>query len=274
MLPQLAEVLPEEALAPTRKLRLTALALMGAHLEYEVAREPNEPVRKHMERIIELRGRFAEDIRPMVNRGAIDAEELECLRNTTGYQAALHDVALYCEVFRRHWPEIEARSYLSASELSEVAALVTRGFAMLGRREQSPVRASEAFLKRERAFTLFTKTYAEVRRLVQFLRNDITPSLHAGRNHGRLRGAPDDSGADGPSVVADPGQAPAPGTASQAAQTSPQTLVASFAGASDTMPSAGSAVSAASAGSGNAAPSVGGGAQPAVGPGAGSPFVA
>jgi hypothetical protein len=96
----------------------------------------------------------------------------------------------FCGFFRDHWSAIASRTAVQLDEVGAAEDLVDRTLGALGDREQRTVAIADAQHTRQRAYTLFAKSYDESRRAVSFLRrhegdaDEIAPSLFAGRNAG------------------------------------------------------------------------------------------
>jgi hypothetical protein len=97
------------------------------------------------------------------------------------------DLGTLASVLRKHAPKIAERTSVKPDELSAAEDLANKLGKAVGLREQSPLVIAEATRNRQAAFTLFVRTYDEVRAAVQFLRraegdaDSIIPSLYTAR---------------------------------------------------------------------------------------------
>jgi len=104
------------------------------------------------------------------------------------------------------------------SELDAAELLGRQLMDAVGAREQAPAVQAQVQAQRQRNFTLFSRSYDQVRRAISYLRWDdddidsICPSLYAGRGGGRRKEVP----APVPSAPLPDPAAPATGNAAPA----------------------------------------------------------
>ena len=193
MEPELVQALPSANHDHGRKVRAAALALMHTHVAHQVFVEPEEEFQAQIARSQELRTKFFADITAAITRGLIDPKAVDDYRGTVGYKVVANDLMITTQVVRAHWDSLAGHTFITEDEIAEAETLVAQVLTNIGQRDQAPLQASEASLRRQRAFTLFVNTYAEARRAVQYVRfhdgdaDSIVPSLYAGRGNGNHR---------------------------------------------------------------------------------------
>ena len=135
----------------------------------------------------EMREKLGADVTYFTRYGLIAAGRLDAIRNLKGYKNIAFDLLALVKILRESWASIEGKSPLTSAELTEAYGLAMQLLEAAGEKEHGASSSSEAGLMRQRAFTLFVKTYDEIRRIAVFLRwhegdaDEFAPSLYAGR---------------------------------------------------------------------------------------------
>lgn len=200
----------EEAVRSVDRLEAVARAAAQAHAEYAALGSPVdlEPLVRD---VIDARTMLLTDAESLATRKLIGRKEIEQLAGGQAYLDRYHDVLQLLGVFRAHWAAIESQTPLTLADLDRAQAAVDRFSAALGLRSQADVGTTPPERLRAGVYTLFFRTYDEVRRMVAHLRwhegdaDRIAPSLFAGRSAPKRERA----AADAP--VAPTGPTPAPG---------------------------------------------------------------
>ena len=189
-------VLREQILSETPKFDISnvdqletyALALLQAQSEHVSATIPPEEIAKLGDEATELREFFLADATALGKRGYINARTLNELSGTVGYKNVAGDILVLAALFRRNWATISTKTGVTEAELNRAEVIGDQLIRAVGLREQGPTKVAAATLERQQAYTLFVRTYDQVRRVVNFLRwdegdaDDIAPSLYAGRS--------------------------------------------------------------------------------------------
>jgi hypothetical protein len=98
------------------------------------------------------------------------------------------DILQLVSALRAEWAVIESHTPVTAIELDQAEALANAVVSTLGENEQATSPSAPPLDLRRRAYTLFVRTYDEVRRLVTYFRwtegdaDEVAPSLFAGRS--------------------------------------------------------------------------------------------
>ncbi|NUP10735.1 MAG: hypothetical protein HOW73_32220 [Polyangiaceae bacterium] len=181
---QIVEQLPRFDLNHVDRLETYALALGSAESRYKAASKPAEPVQELAEKLIKIRDLLVSDITALANRKLLDGERLKTLNGTHGYRNVGFDVLMLCAMLRENWDSVSGRTGVQTAEINEAEELADRLISAVGRREQGEAAVAEATEMRQRVFTLFMRTYEEVRRAITYLRwhdddvDRIAPSLY------------------------------------------------------------------------------------------------
>jgi hypothetical protein len=130
---------------------------------------------------------------------------------------------------RDNWDKISSKTALQQSEINDAEVPGKQLMNAVAAREQAPGLIATVQTQRARNFTLFTRSYDQVRRAITYLRWDtdnvdqLIPSLYAGRGgRGKDSSQPDPDPAVPPAA---PAPAP-PGSSTAAAATSAETPAA------------------------------------------------
>jgi hypothetical protein len=226
---RLVEELPKFDIKRFDKLEPYTRASYHAHTLFMAASKPPEPVPQLAEQCSNLIATFRKDIEALVQRGLLDGNLLRNLRGTIGYRDIAFDLSMLTQVLRENWPKIEGKSALVRAELDQGEMLVTRLTLAIGHREQAPAVVGEAAVNRQRAFTLFMRTYSDARRAITYLMPDkvdeIIPSLHVPRGPAKKKPEAANNAPESPAPIASPpnGQPPLATPSPKVASDSPYT---------------------------------------------------
>jgi len=193
---QLAHELPSFDLASFDALEEYAMAMGHAHLEHLSSSPSSEALVALHGRAQELRDLFLTDTQALVRRGLVQAQQVAEYKGLSGYKNVAFELLGLVGVLRHHWPTIGTRTAIEVAELSEAERLGQQLVRASGAREQGPAAVAETALRRQRAFTLFMRSYDATRRAISFLRweqgdaDSIAPVLYTGRPR-RRPDAPD-----------------------------------------------------------------------------------
>jgi hypothetical protein len=117
----------------------------------------------------------------------LSASVLAQSKGATGQRNTGTDVLTLIYVFRKGWNAIAGRSCVTQAELVDAELSVNMLLTDLALREQTPAMREANALTRQRAYTLFVRTYDKVRKAVSYLRcdeddaDDFAPSLFGSR---------------------------------------------------------------------------------------------
>ncbi len=190
---RVAEELPKFDLSKFDLLETYALAAGQAHMQFLGASAPPEDLLALNEEATKLRDTLQSDAQALANRGIINGDKLSAFKGATGYKNVAFDLMGLSSLLRDHWDAISNKTALQLSELDHADVLGKQLTDAVGAREQAPAAAAEVSLQRQRNFTLFSRTYDQVRRAISYLRWDeedverIAPSLYAGRGGSRRK---------------------------------------------------------------------------------------
>jgi hypothetical protein len=141
-----------------------------------------------------LRDTLFTDMAALAKRGLVDPDAFKSCKGYTGYKNVASELLVLVSAGRDSWSRIEGRCGITREELDRAEKITGHMLRLLGLRGQAPEIVAAAAEDRDRAFTLFVRSYDQIRRAVIYLRwgqgdaDDIAPSLYAGR---RKNGADD-----------------------------------------------------------------------------------
>jgi hypothetical protein len=176
------------------QLQLRIFAVGHAHAKFLAASAPPEAIAALNERGIKLRDTMYHDAVALTHRGLIGADRIEEFKANVGYKNLAFDLLGLATLLRENWGTIASRTGVQLSELDEAELLGRQLMDAVGAREQAGATVAQVQEQRQRSFTLFSRSYDQVRRAIGYLRWDdeieeICPSLYAGRG-GRRKEAP------------------------------------------------------------------------------------
>ncbi|NUP12094.1 MAG: hypothetical protein HOW73_39110 [Polyangiaceae bacterium] len=213
---QVLEELPRFEIRHLDRLETYALALGSADAHYHAASTPSEPVQELAEQLIKIRDLLLSDITALANRNMLNGDRLKGLNGTQGYRNVAFDVLALCAMLRENWTTVAGKTGVQVAELDSAEQHADRLVTAVGRREQGQTAVTEAADTRQRVFTLFIRSYEEVRRAITYLRwheddvDRIAPSLYANRGSRRKTDIEPEPAAPSPAVSPATPAAPAP----------------------------------------------------------------
>ena len=194
-------------------LGVYASAAAQSHANVVVASAPAEVTGPWIEQLTAKRDVYVSDVTALSKHGLVDGERVNALRNPNGHKNVALDIIALVALFMDHWPVIEGKTGTTLDDLAESEDLAWKLVTALGEKEQGAALVSMATRSRARMYTLFARTYENVRRVVSFLRwfegdaDLIAPSLHAKKGGGKKRADGSEDQGETPSPAA-PGEAP------------------------------------------------------------------
>jgi hypothetical protein len=163
------------------------LALVYANAQDKVSSELPDDLQELNTEGMRTRAVLFADTTALATRGLIPADSLSNYKGTFGYKLVAADIQLLVSVLRNNWARIEGKCGVTTEELDRAERLSHRMLRVVGLREQAPAATKVTADQRDRAFTLFMRSYDEIQRVVSYLRwkqNDadtIAPTLYAHR---------------------------------------------------------------------------------------------
>ena len=188
-----ASKLPGFDISHFDRLQLYILAAGHAHAKLLSASASQETIATQYERGIKLRDAMYLDAVALAHRGLFNGDRLADFKAKVGYKNLVFDLIGLHALFRESWDKIASRTGVQLGELDEAELLGQQLTLAVSVREQAPRIGAQAQTQRQRNFTLFSRSYDQVRRAISFLRWDhddldqICPSLFAGRGGGRRK---------------------------------------------------------------------------------------
>ena len=184
---EIVEHLPTFDIGRYDKLEQYALALNQANAIHRGTLAQRASISELGGELTELRDRLLDDAESLSNHGLLQRERLKECKKAPGYRAVATDVFTLVTLFKEDWSTLEGRTPVTRELLQRAGTRALELLAAVGTKEQGPVTVSEAQLARQQAYTLFARTYDDVRRAVAYLRPEegeadkLAPSLYAGR---------------------------------------------------------------------------------------------
>lgn len=182
------KALPDFDVARFDKLETYALALSHAHGLYQIASQPPDDLKALQEEGSAQRELLFKDVTAAIARGVIPADAIDDLRGANGYKNTANDLRVLVAVLRNHWAALGGRGFTTEEELNYAGKLSSHILRVFGVREHGATSLAEVNDMRQRAYSLFVKTYDEARQGIIYLRrragdaDRIAPSLFGGRN--------------------------------------------------------------------------------------------
>lgn len=196
-------------LAQLDNLETYALALVEAEVVYRSITARSRLLSELSPEASLLRAKLIGDAKALVRSGLIPAGRLSKLKGRKGHRNVATDLLTLNEVLRDSWPTIANSTPISFAEIDRAEVLGDEMVLAVGLREKVTLQAADAALLRHRAYSLFVRTYEQVRRAVSYLRwNEgdaarIAPSIHDHPKARRKKGKQDDPFATSPNREAD-----------------------------------------------------------------------
>jgi hypothetical protein len=164
-----------------------AVALLEANAYFTIARAPTEELAKVAALAKELKEVFLCDVNVLIKRGHVRVKEFKPVRGRPSYRNLVNDLLALTTILRNHVNSGANHSAVSTKELDRAEALSLRLIALMAARKRTPEALAKATLERQKAFTLMSRAYDQVRKAVHFLRWEkedyakLTPALPRGR---------------------------------------------------------------------------------------------
>jgi len=169
------------------RLQLYALAAGHAHVQFLRAAVPPDPFTTLSEVATKLRDRMYQDLVALAHRDLIRAQHVTVFKGNRGYRNMAFDLLGMSQLLRQEWEKVVSKSGVQLSELDQAQLIAQQLIAAVRAREEALSAMADAQAQRKRNFTLFSRSYDQVRRAITFMRWDhedadkICPSLFAGR---------------------------------------------------------------------------------------------
>lgn len=167
--PALTKALPTFDQSLFDKLENCAHALAMTHANQLAARAPAVP-NDAIERAAALRKILRADAQALCARGYLSETKLSQVSGRVGYQNTSEDLTLLAATLGAILPAVQGKSAVSAPDLELAMELAAQLRFAERRRNGVSLSEASAIDARNRAFTLLSKTYAEVRPAIVYLR--------------------------------------------------------------------------------------------------------
>jgi hypothetical protein len=180
---RIVAALPEVDASIPEHLMTHAMALSHAHTLFLMASQDVDTLPSLAAEARKLRKILLRDAEGMIQRGLLDAAMMPRLRIDKGYGNLAFDLQLLAQLFRR-CPPPAGLTAVREADLQRAEKLAATILILLGHRKKLRASIEAAADVRNRAFTLFTRVYDEVRRAVVYLRwgdgdaDRLVPSLY------------------------------------------------------------------------------------------------
>jgi hypothetical protein len=182
--PQITATMPQFDIVQFDKLEAYTLAVGYANSLYLAASQPSESIERLADEGGTMRDLLLAEATTLSHRRLIDGQRLKELKGANGYRNLAVDLFTLTAMVREVWPTLGGKTTLHLAELDQAETLADKLLTAVGQREQGPAVVATSSENRQRAFTLFTSAYDNVRRVVTFLRwheddvDEIAPSLY------------------------------------------------------------------------------------------------
>lgn len=190
---RIAGALPEAARDLPEKLGRYALALSHSHFLYRSAVRANDPLPALADEGTKLRKLLFSDAKAIVHRAFVDEHVLRNYTGSTSYRKLARELHMLAQLFRDCAESASGSTAATAKELDRADELAAGILKELGKRTIPDPAVQAAADVRNRAFTLLTRGYDQVRRAVIYLRWDegdadkLVPSLYTKRHRSRKK---------------------------------------------------------------------------------------
>jgi len=175
------------------QLQLRTFALRHAHAKFQAASVRPEALGALSKSAIKLRDSMYHDATALAFRGLICGDQIANFKTNVGYRNLAFDLLGMVNLLRDSWEKIACRTSIDLSELEQAEQLGQQLMDAVRTREQAAATVAQLQAERQRSFTLFSRSYDQVRRAISFMRWDdndidqICPSLFAGRGGSRRK---------------------------------------------------------------------------------------
>jgi hypothetical protein len=170
-----------------------AVALLEANAYFTIASAPTEELAKVAALAKEQKEVFLCDVNVLIKRGYVRVKEFKPVRGRPSYRNLVSDLLALTTILRNHVNSGTNHSAVSIKELNHAEALSLRLMALTAARKRTPEALAKATLERQKAFTLMSRAYDQVRKAVHFLRWEkedyakMAPALPRGRKRVRKK---------------------------------------------------------------------------------------
>jgi len=174
------------------QLQLRTFAAGHAHVQLLAASARPEALAALSDSATKLRERIYHDAIALARRGLINANPIADFKTNVGYRKLALDLLGMVKLLRDSWEKIAFRTAIELSELEQAELFGRQLMDAVRTREEMAATVAQLQSQRQRSFTLFSRSYDQVRRAIIFLRwehddiDQICPSLFA-RRGGRRR---------------------------------------------------------------------------------------
>lgn len=217
-LDRIVDELPKFDSTQVAKLPRAALAVVFAHSMHAAATGKEDRLNPLYQEAVQLCDVLGDEARLQIKRGHLHPNALENLKGGQGYRNTQHDLQLLVGIFRNNQTNLAGKSMTTDEELARGEKLVSWLIQAVGLKEQGPAERARTAEMLSRAFTLFTRTYSDLRRAIAYLLwhdgdvDKVIPSLYAGRGGSKKKETTDATTVATPAVAANAGAANAPVT--------------------------------------------------------------
>jgi hypothetical protein len=204
---QAARELPLADLSVFDNVESIALAMGYAAARHQASSLPVLALQELSSKVVSCHELLRGECELGVKRGLLPAQPITQLRGIVGYKSQAADVMTMVALVRENWSRLQGRTGLSLAEVDEAEMYADQLLTAIGEREQLPTTTAATLDARQRAYTLFMRTYDAVRRIVTYLRWDegdadsIAPSVYAGRKRSKESEATPEAPAAAPAQV-------------------------------------------------------------------------
>jgi hypothetical protein len=191
--------LPQEDASVFDVFESQALGLLYARARHLSAKQPSVPLPQISERAVHVHDILETGTRFAIKRGLLSASVLRDLRGTVGYRNLGSDLVMLTAIYRDNEAALAGRTGVTQQDVDEGEMLAYQVLGALGARDHLPVTVAATLDARQRASTLFERTYDAIQRIVTYLRwsqddaLEFAPSMHGPRNR---KGNKDETPAD------------------------------------------------------------------------------
>ena len=175
------------------QLQLYSFAVAHAHVKFLAASAPPVALASLNESAIKRRDAIYPDALALAHRGLINGDRIAQFKGNVGHKNLAFDLLALARLLRESWQKIASRTAIQLGELDEAELIGKQLIDALGARARARAMLVQAQTQRQRNFSLFSRSYNQVRRAIGYLRWDsddieqICPSLYAGRGGSRRR---------------------------------------------------------------------------------------
>ena len=219
-----ATALPEHDLACFDQLEDCTGALYHSHVAtLSPPTPPHQDVVALGAQVVATRDMLEGHVAYLVLNKLVDRKRLDPITKATGYKTSAGEVLVLVGIARECLPLVEGKILLTSEQLDAAELLAKQLTEAVAERDRLSAQTEEAQEMRQRAFTLFVKTYEQARRAITYLLWDdpeqleaVCPSLYSGQ-----RGKRSGKGSQGDEAPVAPGKATPGGGASKGGAVTP-----------------------------------------------------